>query len=168
MEALYAPLTEKLIKRQGFGPVVDEMFALTAEQLLDTTTLPQATLRSLAAKGVILSVMTFEDFMSPEVHWIEPEEFGRAFEELINGEKPMPDADDTRFEAAHTSTANPFPAHINARRGEVPGTVRITIRSACQVDGSDLVGGTSGNIEMDLQDFDQWIADAQRLRQALG
>lgn len=131
--------------------------------------LPQATLKELAAKGVIMSVMTFEDHMNPTVHWIEPEEFGRAFEELTSGENSM--ADD-KFEAAHTDPHGSMPSFINARAGLVPGTVLITVRSAKSPDGSHgdgaaLDGATAHHI-IDIESLDQWIADLQRLRQALG
>jgi hypothetical protein len=116
--------------------------------------------------------MTFEDHMNPQVHWIEPEEFGKAFEELTNaGDDIMADTD--RFEAAHTDVGVSMPSFINARKGYMPGTVLITVRSATAQPGADpgdhaaLDGATAHHI-MDLQDLDQWIADVQRLRQALG
>lgn len=128
------------------------------------TVLPLAQLQELVRTGVILSYMTFEDHMNPTVHWIEPEEFGRAFEELTQGEGIMPD---DRFEAAHTDTDMSLPSYINARKGLIPGTVIITVRSTFAEGDEKLNGATAYHI-MDLQDFDQWIADVQRLRQALG
>lgn len=139
------------------------------QELLATNVLPQATLKDLAERGVIMSVMTFEDHMNPQVHWIEPEEFGQAFKELTDGENTMPD---DRFEAAHTDVGVNLPSFINARKGLMPGTVLITVRSATAPPSDDagdhaLDGATAHHI-MDLQDLDQWIADVQRLRQALG
>jgi hypothetical protein len=153
------------------GTVVDAdaVAAAADESMLDLAgvyVLPQATLRELADRGVILSVMTFEEHMSPQVHWIEPEEFGRAFEELTNGDKIM--------EAAFTPPGSPYPPFINAKCGDAPDTIAITVRSPQKpailgdTDGSSGGCGEAGRIEMDLQDFDQWLADLQRLRAALG
>ena len=75
------------------GTVVDAdaVSAAADESMYDDLsgvyTLPQATLRDLATRGVILSVMTFDDHMRPDVHWIEPEEFGAEFERLTAGEE---------------------------------------------------------------------------------
>ncbi len=70
-----------------------EAGAMMQALLAETTTLPQATLRELADKGVILSVMTFEEHMDPQVHWIEPAEFGIEFDRLIaQGDQPTPSA----------------------------------------------------------------------------
>src|SRR6185369_9779944 len=66
--------------------------SMSAEILARTDVLPQARLEQLAQHGVILSVMTFEDHMNPQVHWIEPEEFGIAFDLLTERERPMPEA----------------------------------------------------------------------------
>jgi len=45
--------------------------------------LPQSRLEQLAARGVIIAVQTFDDHMNPQVHWIEPEEYGAAFDKLM-------------------------------------------------------------------------------------
>lgn len=44
--------------------------------------LPQSRLEQLAQRGVIIAVHTFDQHMNPEVHWIEPEEYGAAFDKL--------------------------------------------------------------------------------------
>ncbi len=146
-----------------------EANAMMQALLANTDTLPQATLRELADKGVILSVMTFEEHMSPQVHWIEPEEFGKAFDELTKGDISVPD--DSKFEAAFTPHGIPYPPFINARRGAGPGTVEITVRSEASQTGhapdTIPVCGSTSSITLDIQDLDQWVADLQRLRKAL-
>ncbi len=141
--------------------VTDAMF----DALSQTYVLPEAQLKELVATGKIMTITTFEDHMRPDVHWISPAEYGMAFDEII-GETTMPD--DRNFQAAHTDADGPLPSYINVRKGMLDGTVIVTVRSAKDdKEGSALDGATAHHI-MDLQDFDQWIADAQRLRQALG
>lgn len=45
--------------------------------------LAQHALQQLAATGQIIQVTTFEDHMRPDVRWIEPEEYYRAFLEMV-------------------------------------------------------------------------------------
>jgi len=140
----------------GRDAVVLGVDEYTDAMLQGVDVLPQKRLEQLAAHGWLISVKTFADHMRPDVHWIEPEEFGTAFNELIKGSDGMAGKD---FEAAFTDPAPvPHPAFINARRGTDPGTVDITVRS----NAAD--GGLTGKITMDLQDFDQWLADLQLLR----
>ena len=59
------------------------------KELLALNALPQERLKDLVARGVLVSVTTFADHMRPDVHWIEPEEFGQAFDELTKEERIM-------------------------------------------------------------------------------
>lgn len=67
-------------------PWVDEM---TDAVLAQTDVLPEARLKELVASGRIMSVTRFEDHMRPDVHWIEPAEYGKAFDEIVAEENIM-------------------------------------------------------------------------------
>lgn len=126
--------------------------SMSAEILARTDVLPQARLEQLAQHGVILSVMTFEDHMNPQVHWIEPEEFGIAFYLLTERERPMP-------EAAYTKPGTTYPGYVNIQRDEA-GAFIVTARGD-PVDGKC---GETVRIAIDEDDFYQLMANTSRLQ----
>lgn len=46
--------------------------------------LPHAALIALAEEGLVIQTEGFIDFMRPDVHWIEPCEFGEAFMDFLD------------------------------------------------------------------------------------
>lgn len=126
--------------------------SMSAELLARTDVLPQARLEQLAQHGVILSVMTFEDHMNPQVHWIEPEEFGAAFDALTQKERSMP-------EAAYTKPGPIYPGYVNIQRDHT-GAFILTVRE----DPIDGVCGETGVISIAEDDFYQLMVDMARLQ----
>lgn len=128
--------------------------------------LPLAQLRQLVATGRLVSMTTFADHMRPDVRWIEPEEYGTAFEELINeGETSM-----VGKEAAFTQPGESYPGFINATLGL--DEMVITIRAAGIVGppGQDdaeqqvTMPGAMAQLRIPLADWDEFVAQAQRVR----
>lgn len=144
---------------------------MTDDELSQIETLPLAELERLTAAGKLVSVTTFAEHMRPDVHWIEPEEFGKAFNDLIAGADVM-----AGMEAAHTSSDPSYPGFINATLGldEMVVTVRADPKpgepGTVPATESDPLGqgpascGPMAQIRIALADWDAFIVQAQRVR----
>jgi hypothetical protein len=140
-----------------------------------THVLPQAQLNKLAATGQIMSVMTFDEHMHPAYHWIEPAEYGEAFNELTRKETPM-------TEAAYTELKPAYPGYVNLqlatsptsadplgqREGEAD-TVILTMRGTSiegrnADDAPTLTAGPAAVLTMPIEAWDALMTDFNRMR----
>jgi hypothetical protein len=164
--------------------VVDEaaVAAAATEEMFDklsgTYVLPQAQLDQLVRTGHLVSVTTFADHMRPDVHWIEPEEYGKAFDAIAeqSADDKVPrvnrfdeiiaGADDMAGnEAAFTTQEPAYPGYINATLGL--DEMVITVRSNSgepNVLGGPRTCGPTAQVRIPLEAWDAFLVQAQRVR----
>lgn len=94
----------------------------------------------------------FEDFLAPGTTWVPEPEYVRVFQELT-GELPM------AGEAAWTQPGVTYPGFINFSRSDQPGHIRALLRTPNQT--------TVSVLDIPIEDFDQLMADAGLVRQAV-
>lgn len=133
--------------------------------LMSVTELPEAMLRQLVAGGEIMSVTTFDEHMRPDVHWIAPEEYRIAFDELIAGEDTVTDC------AAYTKPGSQYPGYVNIARdsdGNFIFTARADPKPALTAaEGAKdppMACGETIVVTIPEDEFHQLFASANRLR----
>lgn len=136
---------------------------MSEPDLLSVTELPEAQLKELVATGKLVSVTTFADHMRPDVHWIAPEEYGKAFEDLIaEGETSM-----AGKEAAFTeTTGQSYPGYINATLGLDEMVITVRGHAIPWPPGQDKTfsEGKIAQLRIPLADWDAFLVQAQRVR----
>jgi hypothetical protein len=137
--------------------------ALLSSALEGVDVLPEAQLKQLVASGRLVSVTTFADHMRPDVHWIEPAEYGMAFDELVKQEGN----DMAGKEAAFTeATEKAYPGYINATLGLDEMVITMRGHAIPWPPGQDTTfsEGKQAQLRMSLADWDAFLVQAQRVR----
>lgn len=98
----------------------------------------------------------FHDHMAPDIFWLTPPDYLSAFRDLTG--------DTTMNEAAFTSHALAYPGYVNAQLGD--GEMVLTVRGDPRLDsdGSNAQVGPTAQFRIPIDEWDQWVAFAQRVR----
>lgn len=115
----------------------------------------------IAARAWAPPAREFEHFMDAEILWETPAEFDSAFDALMQ-EEPM-------TEASYTKPDGSYPGYINVQLGD--GEMVVTMRGdpgSISARGQHPVEGAIAQLRVPLADWDQFVAQAQRVRQAGG